>query len=241
MGLTHMHIRELLDASRAHACDGVGPDHVCVKIAAIAEMPSRFGQFHIVAFYNNKDNKEHVAIVRGDVTYAEDVPVRVHSECLTGDVLGSLRCDCGAQLQQSIRRISEAPSGVLVYMREQEGRGIGLANKIRAYALQDEGLDTVEANHRLGFRDDHRRFELAAQILKALGVQKLRLMTNNPRKLECLEACGLTVVERAPILAGHNPHNAAYLSGKRDRLGHALGLDEPDEHVAGPAPRRGYA
>jgi len=134
-----MHIKELLDASRAHACDGVGPDHVCVKIAAIAELPTRFGDFHIVAFYNNKDNKEHVAIVRGDATNAEDVPVRVHSECLTGDVMGSLRCDCRDQLESALRMIGKMEKGILLYMR-QEGRGIGLINKIRHMACRSMAM-----------------------------------------------------------------------------------------------------
>jgi 3,4-dihydroxy 2-butanone 4-phosphate synthase/GTP cyclohydrolase II len=199
---------------------------VLVDLVAETRLPSSYSATPLAlhAFRSRIDGSEHLAIVKGPLT--DTALVRVHSECLTGDALGSLRCDCGAQLQYAIRRISEAPCGVVVYMREHEGRGIGLANKIRAYALQDQGVDTVEANHRLGFKDDHRRFELAAQILKSLGVQRLRLMTNNPRKLESLEACGLSVIERVPIEIGGNPHNAAYLSAKRRRLGHALELND---------------
>jgi 3,4-dihydroxy 2-butanone 4-phosphate synthase/GTP cyclohydrolase II len=214
---------------------------VLVEEVAETRLPSSFAAQPLAmhAFRSVIDGSEHIAIVKGPLTGT--ALVRVHSECLTGDALGSLRCDCGAQLQHAIRRVAEAPCGVVVYMREHEGRGIGLANKIRAYALQDQGVDTVEANHRLGFKDDHRRFELAAQILKSLGVQSLRLMTNNPRKLECLEACGLAVVERVPIEIGGNPHNAAYLSTKRRRLGHALELDEtaPAE-PGGRVARRAY-
>src|SRR5512136_2336217 len=192
MGLTHMQIKELLDENRIHECDGVGKDHVCVKIAAIAELPSRFGQFHIVAFHNNKDFKEHVAIVHGDVTDAEDVPVRVHSECLTGDALGSLRCDCRDQLESALVMIGKMEKGILLYMR-QEGRGIGLVNKIRAYGLQEHGYDTVEANLALGFRDDERDYSVAAHMLESLHVRSIRLITNNPKKIQDLTKNGVKV------------------------------------------------
>ncbi|MGD0751379.1 MAG: GTP cyclohydrolase II [Anaerolineales bacterium] len=221
MGFTQMHIKELLDESRAHACDGVGPDHVCVKIAAIAELPSRFGQFHIVAFYNNKDNKEHVAIVRGDVTNAEDVPVRVHSECLTGDVLGSLRCDCRDQLESALRMIGKMDLGILLYMR-QEGRGIGLINKIRAYGLQDHDYDTVEANIALGFRDDERDYSVAAHMLESLKVKSIKLITNNPRKIEDLERNGICVKGRIPHIMQPNQYNRFYLETKANKSGHLM-------------------
>jgi len=221
MGLTHMHIKELLDESRAHACDGVGPDHVCVKIAAIAELPSRFGQFHIVAFYNNKDNKEHVAIVRGDVTNAEDVPVRVHSECLTGDVMGSLRCDCRDQLESALRMIGKMDKGILLYMR-QEGRGIGLINKIRAYGLQEHGYDTVEANIALGFRDDERDYSVAAHMLESLKVKSIHLITNNPKKIEDLERNGICVTGRIPHIMQSNQYNRFYLETKANKSGHLM-------------------
>jgi len=221
MGLTPMHIKELLDASRAHACDGVGPDHVCVKIAAIAELPTRFGDFHIVAFYNNKDNKEHVAIVRGDATNAEDVPVRVHSECLTGDVMGSLRCDCRDQLESALRMIGKMEKGILLYMR-QEGRGIGLINKIRAYGLQEHGYDTVEANIALGFRDDERDYSVAAHMLESLKVKSIRLITNNPKKIEELEKNGVCVTGRIPHIMQPNKYNRFYLETKANKSGHLI-------------------
>jgi GTP cyclohydrolase II len=221
MGLTQMHIKELLDESRAHACDGVGPDHVCVKIAAIAELPSRFGQFHIVAFYNNKDDKEHVAIVRGDVTNGEDVPVRVHSECLTGDVLGSLRCDCRDQLESALRMIGKMDKGVLLYMR-QEGRGIGLINKIRAYGLQEQGYDTVEANIALGFRDDERDYSVAAHMLESLKVKSIRLITNNPKKITELTRNGIYVTGRIPHIMQPNQYNRFYLETKANKSGHLI-------------------
>ena len=221
MGLTHMHIKELLDESRAHACDGVGPDHVCVKIAAIAEMPSRFGQFHIVAFYNNKDDKEHVAILRGDVTNAGDVPVRVHSECLTGDVIGSLRCDCRDQLESALRMIGKMEKGILLYMR-QEGRGIGLINKIRAYGLQEHGYDTVEANLALGFRDDEREYSVAAHMLESLKVKSIQLITNNPRKIADLTRHGISVTGRIPQIIRPNKYNRFYLETKANKSGHLI-------------------
>ena len=229
MGLTHMHIKELLDEGRQHECDGMGPDHVCVRIAAIAELPSRFGQFHIVAFYNNKDNKEHVAIVHGDVTEAEDVAVRVHSECLTGDVIGSLRCDCRDQLESALRMIGSMDKGILLYMR-QEGRGIGLINKIRAYGLQEHGYDTVEANLALGFRDDEREYSVAAHMLKSLKVKSIRLITNNPKKIEDLTQHGIIVNGRIPHVMQANEHNRFYLETKVLKSGHMIDL-QGKEHI----------
>jgi GTP cyclohydrolase II len=223
MGLTHMQIKDLLDENRAHECEGIGPDHVCVRIAAIAEMPSRFGDFHIVAFYNNKDNKEHVAIVRGDVTDAEDVPVRVHSECLTGDVIGSLRCDCRDQLETALRMIGKKEQGILLYMR-QEGRGIGLVNKIRAYGLQEHGYDTVEANLALGFRDDERDYSVAAHMLKSLHVKSIQLITNNPRKIDDLTRNGIVVNGRIPLVMEANQYNRFYLETKALKSGHLIDL-----------------
>ncbi|MBN2385387.1 MAG: GTP cyclohydrolase II [Anaerolineales bacterium] len=223
MGLTHMQIKELLDESACHECEGVGPDHVCVRIAAIAEMPSRFGDFHIFAFYNNKDFKEHVAIVRGDVTDAEDVPVRVHSECLTGDVIGSLRCDCRDQLESALRMIGKMDKGVLLYMR-QEGRGIGLINKIRAYGLQEHGYDTVEANLALGFRDDERDYSVAAHMLESLHIKSIKLITNNPKKIYDLTKYGIKVSGRIPHVMPANKHNRFYLETKALKSGHLIDL-----------------
>jgi len=229
MGLTHMQIKELLDESARHECEGIGPDHVCVKIAAIAELPSRFGHFHIVAFYNNKDYKEHVAIVRGDVTNAEDVPVRVHSECLTGDVIGSLRCDCRDQLESALRMIGEMDKGILLYMR-QEGRGIGLINKIRAYGLQEHGYDTVEANIALGFRDDERDYSVAAHMLESLHVKSIRLITNNPKKIDDLTQHGIKVIGRIPHVMPANEYNRFYLETKALKSGHLIDL-QGKEHL----------
>ena len=224
MGLTHMQIRELLDENRAHECEGVGPGKVCVRIAAIAELPSRFGFFHIVAFYNNKDGKEHVAVVHGDVSGKEEVPVRVHSECLTGDVLGSLRCDCRDQLETALRMIGQMEGGVLLY-RRQEGRGIGLVNKIRAYGLQEHGYDTVQANLALGFRDDERDYSVAAHMLESLHVGSIRLITNNPRKIEDLTRLGIKVSGRIPHVMPVNEYNRFYLETKAVKSGHLIDLN----------------
>jgi GTP cyclohydrolase II len=219
--LTHLQIKDLLDENRDHDCPGVGDDRICVRIAAIAELPTRFGNFHIITFWNKRDNGEHAAIVQGDPTNAEDVPVRIHSECLTGDALGSLRCDCRDQLKTSLRTISQLETGIVLYMR-QEGRGIGLINKIRAYGLQDYGYDTVDANLALGFRDDQREYSTAAHMLQSLKVKSIRLMTNNPRKIEDLRAHGIQIAGRMPLVIPPNAFNEFYLHTKAERSGHLI-------------------
>jgi GTP cyclohydrolase II len=185
----------------------------------VAELPTRFGDFRIVAFWNNRDGKEHAAIVRGDILNAEEVPTRLHSECLTGDVIGSLRCDCRDQLEFALHKLDSFERGVLLYLR-QEGRGIGLINKVRAYALQDRGLDTVEANLALGFRDDERDYAIAAHMLHSLTVRSIQLMTNNPKKIEQLTQHGVKVSKRLAHVIPPNPHNRFYLETKRERSGH---------------------
>ena len=222
---SHLHIKELLDENRCHECEGYGPDHICVKIASIAELPTRFGYFHVVAFYNNRDGKEHAAFVRGDVTDAENVAVRLHSECLTGDAIGSLRCDCRDQLETALKIIGQMDRGILLYLR-QEGRGIGFTNKIRAYGLQDYGYDTVEANLALGFRDDERDYSVAAHMLESLRVKSIRLMTNNPRKLQDLSTYGIQITERIPLIIPPNPYNQFYLKTKATKSGHMLSFGE---------------
>ncbi|MBK7367017.1 MAG: GTP cyclohydrolase II [Candidatus Eisenbacteria bacterium] len=194
-----------------------------VQLVSIADLPTRFGHFRAVAFTPDSQGKEHLAIVRGQVRGARSVPVRVHSECLTGDVIGSLRCDCRDQLEQALAHLGTLKEGVLLYLR-QEGRGIGLTNKIRAYALQDDGHDTVEANHLLGFGDDERDYTVAADMLRALGVKSVKLMTNNPRKVTGLRERGITVAGRIPIVIAPNRHNAEYLRTKQRRSGHWLGV-----------------
>jgi GTP cyclohydrolase II len=224
MALSPLQIRELLDENRYHDCEGFGKDNICVRIAAIAELPSRFGQFQVVAFWNNRDGKEHAAFVHGDVSGAHEVPVRLHSECLTGDAIGSLRCDCRDQLEAALSGIGKMDNGILLYLR-QEGRGIGFLNKVRAYGLQDHGLDTVEANLALGFRDDEREYGVAAHMLFSLKVLSIRLMTNNPRKIRGLEELGIKVADRIPLIIPPNPFNRFYLETKHDKSGHLLGPD----------------
>jgi GTP cyclohydrolase II len=227
---THEQIQTLLDQNRYHECEGIGRDKVCVRIEAIAELPSRFGDFHIAAFWNNRDEKEHVAIVRGDVIGADDVPVRLHSECLTGDVIGSLRCDCRDQLEASLKMIGALDRGIVLYLR-QEGRGIGLTNKIRAYSLQDRGLDTVEANLALGFRDDERDYAIAAHMLMSLKVKSIKLITNNPRKIQQLKENGIVIADRIPHIMEPNEYNRFYLETKAAKSGHMIDF-RGREHLA---------
>lgn len=196
-----------------------------VRRAATCRLPTHFGVFTAHAYETTVDNKPYLALTMGEITPEEPVLVRVHSGCVTGDILHSLKCDCGAQLAAALERIQREGQGVLLYLQGQEGRGIGLTNKIRAYALQDEGLDTVEANQRLGFPPDMRDYGIGAQILRDLGVGKMRLMTNNPRKRTALEGFGLHEVETVPLALGINRENRRYLETKRDKMGHLLPQD----------------
>jgi len=218
-GLNIVSVAQIISYRLAH-------ERLVLRVAE-ARLPTAYGEAKAVAFRSEVDAAEHVALVFGDVDTDEQVLVRVHSECLTGDVFGSLRCDCGFQRDMAIKAIAEEGRGVFLYMR-QEGRGIGLHNKIRAYALQDDGADTVEANAQLGFPPDLRHYGIGAQILVDLGVKNMRLLTNNPKKVVGLESYGLSLVERVPIIVEGNPENIHYLETKRDKLGHLFGaLDAP--------------
>jgi GTP cyclohydrolase II len=192
-----------------------------VQVVARAELPTRFGRFQIAAVKGRGPQEEAVAIQHGKVKYGTAPVVRIHSQCLTGDVFTSERCDCRAQLELSLRAIAIAPSGIVLYL-PQEGRGIGLINKVKAYKLQDEGLDTVEANRKLGFADDARHYDFAAAALKALGVRKVRLLSNNPDKIEQLERAGIRVVERIPCRPRTSHHSREYLKTKQKKMGHLL-------------------
>lgn len=194
---------------------------VSVAFVAASRLPTRHGTFMIHAFEDPETGKEHVALVMGNARGGLPVLLRVHSECLTGDGFGSLRCDCGPQLEAAMANVAAEGRGVILYLR-QEGRGIGLLNKIRAYHLQDEGADTVEANEQLGFAPDLREYSMCEDMLAHLGITSVRLMTNNPRKVAALEAHGISVVERVPLMTGRNPHNEQYLDTKRGKLGHML-------------------
>lgn len=192
-----------------------------VSLMASSKLPTPWGIFTLVGFQEIASGKDHAALVMGDIATPEPVLGRIHSECLTGDALFSLRCDCGFQLQAAMQRIAEEKRGVLLYVR-QEGRGIGLLNKIHAYQLQDQGADTVDANVALGFAADMRDYTICADMLKLLGVQQLRLMTNNPRKLNAMEKMGIHIAERVPLQEGKNPYNEFYLATKAGKLGHLL-------------------
>jgi 3,4-dihydroxy 2-butanone 4-phosphate synthase/GTP cyclohydrolase II len=192
-----------------------------VSRVAEATLPTAYGEFRVIGYSNLVDDREHVALVHGEVAGVDDVLVRVHSKCLTGDVFGSKRCDCGPQLRAAMRRVAEKGSGVIIYL-DQEGRGIGLLNKLRAYELQDRGHDTVEANEMLGFPPDLRNYGIGAQILLDLGLRKIRAMTNNPKKLSGLEGFGLEITARVPLEVTPTDMNHEYLEAKREKLGHLL-------------------
>lgn len=194
-----------------------------IQLVTEANLPTEFGIFRIVGFEFPNSKKAHIALVMGDISHSDTQPVlaRIHSECLTGDALHSLKCDCGFQLRTALRQISEEGRGVLIYHRE-EGRGIGLINKIRAYALQDKGMDTIEANLALGFAADERNFAVCADMFELLGVKKVRLLTNNPNKIDTMKKAGINVVERVPLNVGENRYNTEYLDTKAKKMGHYI-------------------
>ncbi|MHA2175837.1 MAG: GTP cyclohydrolase II [Candidatus Hodarchaeales archaeon] len=200
-------------------------EHTCVSIVAVADFPSNFGTFQLIGFINNKDKEEHIAIVKGDIVDEEAVLTRVHSSCLTGDALGSLRCDCGSQLETALSMIEEEGVGVIIYM-QQEGRGIGLLNKLRAYALQDSGYDTYDANVALGFDADQRDYEVAGEMLRTLGVKSVRLITNNPEKIKQLQEY-IQITERVPLELKPSEYSVKYMETKKNRFGHFLSLFKP--------------
>ncbi len=206
-----------------------------VQLRSMAELPTRFGTFSIYVFSSDDSPEEHAALVRGDVFGWERVTTRVHSECLTGDAFGSLRCDCGPQLEQSMREIAGGARGVVLYLR-QEGRGIGLANKIRAYELQEQGLDTIEANRALGLADDARSYRVAADMLRTLGVRSIDLLTNNPDKVNQLSRLGVRVASRLPHVVAVTPHARGYLRTKVTRCGHLIDAEVLDQVVEAPCP-----
>ncbi len=196
-----------------------------VRIYSEANLPTRHGKFRVLVFRSDLDDKEHLAIVKGDIGDGKNIPVRLHSECLTSEVLGSLKCDCREQLETALQYIASEGRGIVLYLR-QEGRGIGLGNKIRAYSLQEAGYDTVQANHILGFPDDLRQYDVAAEMLRILGVQSIQLLTNNPNKISGLEKYGIHITGRLPIQIQPNPVNKFYLMTKARKSGHLLNFQE---------------
>jgi len=207
---------------------GICPEKYCVKIVSVADFPSEYGNFRIIGFVNNKDGRDHTIILKGTIGGGENILTRIHSACLTGDALGSRRCDCGPQLHQALQIIENEGLGILLYHME-EGRGIGLVNKLRAYALQDKGFDTLDANIALGFSPDERDYFIPAEMLKKIGVKSVRLMTNNPEKVSQIEKFGVRISERVHHELPGNVHNIKYLETKKDRFGHILRLDHNSE------------
>ncbi len=201
------------------------PEELCVKIVSVADFPTVYGHFKIIGFVNNGDFKDHTVILKGDISSGKEILTRIHSECLTGDALGSLRCDCGPQLHTALQAIEKEGCGIVLYHRA-EGRGIGLTNKLRAYALQDNGFDTHDANTTLGFKPDERDYSIPAEMLKKLNVKSVRLMTNNPEKVTELEKHGINVSERVHHELPTHSHNEKYLSAKKERFGHILNLNQ---------------
>ncbi len=230
MGISKARLEEILRESDAHRCSEDPDPETCVRVRAMADLPTRFGDYQVVAFTSCRDQKEHAAFVHGDIFAREDVPVRLHSECLTGDAIGSLRCDCRDQLVESLGRIGQMERGVVLYLR-QEGRGIGFVNKIRAYQLQDAGYDTVQANEILGSRPDERDYGVAAHMLGCLHVRSIRIMTNNPTKVADLERHGVKIVGRIPVEVPPNEINRPYLETKRKKMGHLIDLEQYDDLV----------
>jgi len=202
-----------------------------ISLYSEARLPADVGEFRVLVFHDDRDDKEHLALTMGEIRSARGLLVRVHSECLTGESLGSLRCDCREQLHESMRMIAKAGRGLVIYLR-QEGRGIGLGNKVRAYGLQDQGLDTIDANHQLGFGDDERDYAMAVAILKYFDIKSLLLVTNNPAKISDLKEHGIEIIQRVPIEIQPNEHSREYLKTKRDKAGHMLEhLDLDDVEV----------
>ena len=221
-------IDRLLKENEDHRCSE--DQEMCVRLVAIADLPTRFGNYQAAAFSHPFDRKEHAAFIHGNVVDTERVPVRLHSECLTGDAIGSLRCDCRDQLTEALETIGKMDRGIVLYLR-QEGRGIGFANKIRAYQLQDMGYDTVQANELLGFRPDERDYGVAAHMLRSLHVESIRIMTNNPSKITDLTRHGVKIVGRIPMPVMLNEYNREYLEVKRKKLGHLLPIEQADDLV----------
>lgn len=201
------------------------PEKICVKMVSIADFPTEAGHFRIIGFVNNKDGKDHIIVLKGDIGDGENMLVRVHSACLTGDALGSMRCDCGPQLRQALKLIEKEGRGLVLYHQE-EGRGIGLVNKLRAYALQDKGYDTYDANIALGFKADERDYAIPVAMLHKIGIKSVRLLTNNPEKVEAMEKHGIIVTQRVQHELPVHDQDRAYLETKRERFGHMLHLDD---------------
>ncbi len=213
-------LRHCPHADNCAACS----EEVCVMVASVADFPTEYGHFTIIGFVNNKDGKDHIIILKGEIGDGEDMLLRIHSACLTGDALGSMRCDCGPQLHHALEIIEKAGRGAVLY-HQAEGRGIGLVNKLRAYALQDAGYDTYDANLALGFKADERDYAIPAAMLKKIGINSVRLMTNNPEKVAELEKHGIVVKERVQHELPAHEHDRAYLETKKERFGHFLDLD----------------